>query len=335
MSAKGGPGRRGALLRREDRPRDLAGRESPPRALLQALAAIPEETLWIERHHSPYTRKAYRAHVAEFMRFLGIRTSDELRLVGQAAVVAWKRALEERGAKPTTVRTKLAALSSLFSHLVRQQVLRFNPCADIERPEVNRREGTTAAFSTAEAKRLMDAPDPLSLEGLRDRAILSLGLQAGPRRSSIVRLKVRDFHRSQGFDCLRFTWKGGRAHVLPLHASTAQRIREYLEAAGHGEDLDGPLFRPLRRASGSDRLERALSPEAINRILKRYCRELGIEGRFSAHSMRTTFITRTLENGASLEEVQRAAGHADPDTTKLYDRRGFNPERAATFFANY
>jgi site-specific recombinase XerD len=56
---------------------------------------------------------------------------------------------------------------------------------------------------------------------------------------------------------------------------------------------------------------------------------------YSAHSMRATFITTALENGASLEDVQRAAGHADPSTTKLYDRRGYNPEKSASFFANY
>jgi hypothetical protein len=47
------------------------------------------------------------------------------------------------------------------------------------------------------------------------------------------------------------------------------------------------------------------------------------------------FITTALDNGASLEEVQSAAGHADPSTTKLYDRRGYNPEKSASFFANY
>jgi site-specific recombinase XerD len=51
--------------------------------------------------------------------------------------------------------------------------------------------------------------------------------------------------------------------------------------------------------------------------------------------MRATFITRALDNGASLEEVQRAAGHADASTTKLYDRRGYNPEKSASFFASY
>ena len=56
---------------------------------------------------------------------------------------------------------------------------------------------------------------------------------------------------------------------------------------------------------------------------------------YSAHSMRATFITTALDNGASLEDVQSAAGHADPSTTKLYDRRGYNPEKSASFFANY
>jgi site-specific recombinase XerD len=51
--------------------------------------------------------------------------------------------------------------------------------------------------------------------------------------------------------------------------------------------------------------------------------------------MRATFITTALDNGASLEDVQRAAGHAAPSTTKLYDRRGYNPEKSASFFVNY
>ena len=60
-----------------------------------------------------------------------------------------------------------------------------------------------------------------------------------------------------------------------------------------------------------------------------------LSGGYSAHSMRAKFITTALENGCSLEDVQRAAGHADPSTTKLYDRRGHNPEKSASFFANY
>ena len=62
---------------------------------------------------------------------------------------------------------------------------------------------------------------------------------------------------------------------------------------------------------------------------------LGLDRGCSAHSMRAAFITTALENGAQLEDVQKAAGHRDPGTTKLYDRRGYNPEKAASFFATY
>jgi integrase/recombinase XerD len=67
----------------------------------------------------------------------------------------------------------------------------------------------------------------------------------------------------------------------------------------------------------------------------KYARSIGLERGYSAHSMRATFITTALDNGASLEDVQSAAGHADPSTTKLYDRREYNPEKSASFFANY
>jgi len=78
-----------------------------------------------------------------------------------------------------------------------------------------------------------------------------------------------------------------------------------------------------------------MAPDAINRVLRKYTAGLGLTRGHSAHFMRATFITTALENGTSLEQVQRAVGHRDPSTTKLYDRRGYNPEKSASFFANY
>jgi len=108
-----------------------------------------------------------------------------------------------------------------------------------------------------------------------------------------------------------------------------------MEEAKHGEDLDGPLFRPVRGNQRATDGRRHLHPDEIDRILRKYAKCIGLERGYSAHSMRATFITTALDNGASLEDVQRAAGHADPSTTKLYDKRGYNPEKSASFFANY
>ena len=78
-----------------------------------------------------------------------------------------------------------------------------------------------------------------------------------------------------------------------------------------------------------------MDPDAIDRMVRKYAAQIGLGRGYSAHSMRATFITTALENGAQLEDVQKAAGHRDPSTTKLYDRRGYNPEKAASFFATY
>ena len=99
--------------------------------------------------------------------------------------------------------------------------------------------------------------------------------------------------------------------------------------------MDGPLFRPIRHNQRRTDARRHLHPEAIDRVLRKYAASLGLGSGYSAHSMRATFITTALNNGASLEDVQRDVGHADPSTTKLYDRRGHNPEKSASFFATY
>src|SRR5208283_5420238 len=103
--------------------------------------------------------------------------------------------------------------------------------------------------------------------------------------------------------------------------------RAYLEIAGHGDQPDGPMFRPLRgNAKPLDEAGR-MDPDAIDRMVRKYAAKIGLGRGYSAHSMRATFITTALENGAKLEDVQKAAGHRDPSTTKLYDRRGYNPEK--------
>jgi integrase/recombinase XerD len=150
------------------------------------------------------------------MRTLMIRSYEELRQVDHRAVIAWERILREiDGAAPSTVRRRLAALSSLFKHLVRHGHAAKNPVSEVERPAINLEEGTTLAFPKDQARRLLDLPDESKLEGLRDRAILAVGLQVGLRRAEIASLKVGDLHQNRGYDSLRITRKGGAATRSP------------------------------------------------------------------------------------------------------------------------
>jgi site-specific recombinase XerD len=303
---------------------------------LDALTAIPEEDIWLASQKSARTRRAYRQDVAHFMRSLGINTPEQLRQVDHRAVIAWERMMREQdGAAASTIRRRLAALSSLFTHLVRHSAAIRNPVVDVQRPRINREEGSTAAFSKTQARRLLDAPPADTVAGARDRAILSVGLQVGLRRAEIAGLTVGDLHQNRGFEALRVTRKGGRRDALAINPQTATRIRAYLDLAGHGGDHAGPLFRPLRGNAKPYDPAGHMDPDAINRILRKYAAGIGLSRGHSAHSMRATFITTALENGAAREDVQKAAGHRGTSTTKLYDRRGYNPEKAASFFATY
>jgi integrase/recombinase XerD len=305
-------------------------------ATLDQLAAIPEEEIWLAKQKSPQTRRAYRLDVRHFMRAFDITTTDALRQVDHRAVIAWERMQREQdGAKSSTIRRRLAALSSLFKHLVRHGVVARNPVVDVERPTINRIEGSTAAFSKIQARKILDAPPADTLAGLRDRAILSVGLQVGFRRAEIAALNVGDLHQNRGFDALRVIRKGGRREALAINPQAAQRIRAYLEIAGHGDQHDAPLFRPVRGNKKPLDASGRMDGDAIDRMVRKYATKIGLDRGYSAHSMRATFITTALENGAQLEDVQKAAGHRDPSTTKLYDRRGYNPEKAASFFATY
>ncbi len=305
-------------------------------ASLADLAAIPEEEVWLASQKSARTRSAYRLDVAHFMRTLGITSPDQLRQVDHRAVIAWERIMcEQECAAASTVRRRLSALSSLFKHLVRHGSAVRNPVVDVARPSINREEGSTAAFSKAQARKLLDAPSPDTLAGMRDRAILSVGLQVGLRRAEIAGLSVGDLHQNRGYDALRLTRKGGRRDALAIHPQAAQRIQAYLDRVGHSDDLAGPLFRPLRGNAKAHDPAGRLDPDTIDRLVRKYAAGIGLTRGYSAHSMRATFITTALENGAQLEDVQKAAGHRDPSTTKLYDRRSYNPEKAASFFAIY
>jgi site-specific recombinase XerD len=198
------------------------------RTTLEAIAAIPEEHLWLASRKSPRTRRAYRQDVEHFMRTIGIRSVDELRGMDHRAVLAWEAYMREvELAEASTIRLRLAALSSLFKHLIKHGAADRNPVRDVERPPVNRRKGSTLAFSKVQARRLLDARNPDTVAGLRDRAILSGGLQAGLRRAEIAGLTVGDLHVNRGFDSLRVVRKGAKKDAMAINPQTAQRIRDY------------------------------------------------------------------------------------------------------------
>jgi len=302
------------------------------------LADVPPEIEWFANLRNPNTRAAYHNDLREFQRFAGITGPEEFRTVTRAHVIAWRKDLEQRQCAPTTIQRKLAALSSLFAYLCEQNAVLHNPVDGVKRPKSNRREGTTPALSDEQARALLNAPQGASLKAKRDRAILATLAYHGMRREELCKLKVRDLQRRDGVLQFRIEGKGEKVRYVPVGMKALRLITEYLEVAGHKEDLDGPLFRPVQnRVSGE--LNKPLHPVSIYQdIVKRYGQEVGITTDvrgFCVHSLRATAATNALAHGADIAKVQEWLGHADISTTRMYDRRRWRPEESPTFKVEY
>ncbi|MEM8950689.1 MAG: tyrosine-type recombinase/integrase [Pseudomonadota bacterium] len=303
-------------------------------AAFQRLAELPPEMEWFANLTNPNTRRAYRQDVRDFAGFVGLRELEDLRRVTRAHVLAWRHRLEESDLAGSTIRRKLAALSTLFAYLADLNAIEGNPVSGVKRPVSRIQEGASPALSPEQARRLLDAPDPETLIGKRDRAMLATLLFHGLRRAELCALKVNDRQQRRGAAHLRIHGKGGKIRFLPARAEAMERIDDYLAAAGHGRDAKGALFRPLK-SHAPDGLKKALHPQGVYKIVKRHADATGLAADvpgFCPHSLRATAATIALENGADLAKVQQWLDHASPVTTRMYDHRQAKVEDSPTFW---
>jgi integrase/recombinase XerD len=130
--------------------------------------------------------------------------------------------------------------------------------------------------------------------------------------------------------------KGGKLRYIPTHAHSLRLVTDYLEAAGHGQDMDGPLFRPIVNPRAGHTAT-ALTPRGVYiAVVVRYMKQVGIQGEnMGPHALRATAATSALEHNADIAKVQEWLGHASISTTRVYDRRGSKPEDSPTFRVTY
>lgn len=303
----------------------------------QRLADVPPEAQWFANLDSAQTRRAYQNDLKAFMAFTGIVQPEEFRSVTRGHVLAWRADLEKQGLAGSTIRRKLAALASLYDYLCESNAVTHNPVKGVKRPKVESYEGKTPALGDAQVRALLAAPPSDTLKGKRDRAILALLLYHALRREELTKLLVKDFNQERrGVPHLRVQGKGGKLRYLPTHPGTLRLVAEYLEVAGHGSELEGPLFRRSRVLQAGT-VARALTPGAVYAdIVVFYMTQVGISGdNMGPHALRATAATSALEHQADIAKVQEWLGHANISTTRVYDRRGSRPEDSPTFKVIY
>jgi integrase/recombinase XerD len=275
-------------------------------AKFQHLAAVPPEIEWFANIRNKSTRRAYENAIEDFMDFTGIARPEEFRAVTRAHVIAWRDDLARRDLGGSTVRHRLAALSSLFEYLCEKNAVTHNPVKGVKRPRSESGEGKTPALGDHQARELLAAPSEDTLKDKRDRAILSTLLYHALRRDELCKLKVRDFrHTRRGVPHLRVSGKGEKTRYLPLHPGTNSLIHEYLEASGHGSDENSALFRPVKNNT-TGTLEGALTPDGVYKLVRGYSAKLGFE--ISAHALRATAATNALDNQADSPKCRSGWG---------------------------
>lgn len=149
--------------------------------------------------------------------------------------------------------------------------------------------GEAGTPSTGEPQDLIDAPPADKLKGVRDRAIMATLHYHGISREELSRLRVKDLRMRQGVLHLRITDKRGKIRFVPLNVSAQRRIERYLKLAGHGEDRDGALFRPVKNPHG--RLDRHIDHTSVSRnVVRKYRLATGITDEL--HGLRTHATAR-------------------------------------------
>ncbi len=299
------------------------------------LSDVPPAMTWFANIDNPQTRRAYETDLKEFMSFSGISRPEQFRQVARAHLLAWRKALETRSLAGATIRRKLAALSSLFDYLCECNAVTNNPVNGVKRPTMETAEGRTPAIGDHQARALLNAPDARTLQGKRDRAILSTLLYHGLRRAELCALSVGDMQQRQGVVHFQVHGKGGKIRYMPIHPGTASAIDAYLMAAGHVTDNHAALFQALR-PKDSHASSNSLTTDGVYKMVVGYAARLGIAVTgFGPHSLRATAATNALDHGVDIAKVQEWLGHANIATTRIYDRRRMRPEDSPTFKVSY
>lgn len=281
---------------------------------------------WLTRSPSLDTRQNYARDLHQFLTFLRVPANrpEALASVRPHHVAAWRDFLRERGLANSSIRRKMTALRSLFSYLKTYGYMGANPAHSdfVDAPAVPR-DGKTVGLSPRECRQLMDAPDPMTPVGIRDRAILALLAYSACRVGELSRLRVGDFKTSGGHKVLELQGKGGKERRVPLHPEAIDRLEAWLEMAGIRDGGMSPLFRAALTARGEGRdgfRATPLTRRAVQFLVKRYAREVGLDPAVTVHSFRVTALTTAREQGVDIIDLQDYAGHADPRTTLSYIR---------------
>lgn len=263
----------------------------------------------LERGLSDNTRTAYASDLDVFLAFLraaGVRSANAVK---RKHILDFLLEEKDRGLSTNSISRRLVSIKVFFRYLLQEGLLTTDVTETMESPKLWKILPSTLSYK--EVTRLLDAPDLKKRYGLRDKAILETLYGSGLRVSELADLTIDDIHFDEGY--LRCMGKGRKERVVPLGEKARSYLQRYLDelrpslSPPEGERV---LFLTYRK--------RAFSRKGIWKVIKKYAKEAGIAKNVTPHTLRHSFASHLLANGAPLRVIQEMLGHADIATTQVY-----------------
>lgn len=273
-----------------------------------SLVDIYLDHLRVERGLSQNTIESYAHDLHGFVAFLEAQGITDFELVDLGVVSQWLQSLSARQLSPRSAARHLSALRGLMRFLIQEDHIERDPTRLAARARVGRR--LPRPLSVDEMMRLLEAPDPGTPRGVRDRAMLSLMYSSGLRVSELIRLELDALDLARGV--LAAHGKGGKRRLVPIGEVALGHLEAHLaaRAAASSAVRTRLVFHNPRG--------KAWTRQMVWKLVARYARAAGIRGKVHPHRLRHSFATHLLAGGADLRTVQTLLGHSDIVTTEIY-----------------
>jgi integrase/recombinase XerD len=266
--------------------------------------------LSVERGLALNTLESYERDLTQFIEFLKASQVNAIKDSNKTHIVAYMAELKKKGKAAATVSRSLVSIRGFYQFLVRERMLDKDPSMNMETPKLEKR--LPKVMNMAEVETLLDAPQMSTTGGMRDKAMLEVLYACGIRVSELISLNTSDIHLGLGY--IRCIGKGSKERIIPLGRIAAQSLDQYIQTARpkllKGAKADEALF--------VGHLGTRMTRQGFWKIIKKYAAQTGILKEITPHTLRHSFATHLLENGADLRAVQEMLGHADISTTQIY-----------------
>ncbi|AZP90826.1 site-specific tyrosine recombinase XerD [Pediococcus acidilactici] len=265
--------------------------------------------LKVERGLSDNTIVSYRQELRHLQNFLQEQHIADIKDVDRYTILNYLDALKQTGrARSSSIHT-ISSLRKFFKYLLLNDQIQTNPMVNIDPPK--RAQHLPSVLTTEEVERLLKVPDTSKPLGIRDRAILEVMYATGLRVSELIALNLNELHLEMGL--IETVGKGNKQRIIPIGDVAIQWLERYING-------------PRRALLGAKRYNEIflnqhghpLTRQGVWKNLKAQVQKAGIKKNITPHTLRHSFATHLLENGADLRIVQELLGHADISTTQIY-----------------